>query len=310
MTQPIHTLVFGLAEMRDGDPHFAEALRTAERLGATLHVVHAFQLPDPMVDGYGGMIGLGPEEITTYREAQRERVESFVRAEGGGAGGARVVCHAEPGPADRVLLAVAARVRADLLLVGATRRGTLARTILGTTAQRVVRGAHVPLLVMREPITPPATRSPRVLLTTDLSPLSAAVQERGLDTVAALWDEVPEMRALLVVWHEAGLSSIVSAERLLEAATNELDAYLAARRPRGRPVEAAVAVGDPAKEIVREAAEWGADMLVLGTHGRSGTSRLLLGSVAESVLRTVLGNVLVVPASCVSEAVRAGEAAP
>lgn len=306
MVQPIHTLVFGLAELREGDPQLTEALRTAERLGATLHVVHAFQLPDPMTDSFGGMIGLGPQEITTYREAQRERVEAFVRG-AGATGGGKVVCHAEPGPADRVLLAVAARVKADLLLVGATRRGTLARTILGTTAQRVVRGAHVPLLVMREPITPPEGRSPRVLLTTDLSPLSAAVQEMGLDTVAALWDEVPEMRALLVVWHEAGLSSIVSAERLREAATAELGAYLAERRPRGRPVEAAVAVGDPAKEIVREAAEWGADMLVLGTHGRSGTSRLLLGSVAESVLRTVLGNVLVIPASCVAEAIRPEE---
>lgn len=304
MIQPIHTLVYGLAEPRDDDPLLAEALRAAERLDATLHVVHAFYLPDPMVDSYGGMIGLGPEEITTYREAQRERVEAFVRAAGGEERGAKVVCHAEPGSADRVLLAVAARVKADLLLVGATRRGTLARTILGTTAQRVVRGARVPLLVLREPLVPPEARSPRVLLTTDLSALSAAVQERGLDTIAALWDEVPELRALLVVWHEAGLSAIVSAERLLEAASAELDAYLAERRPRGRPVEAAVAVGDPAKEIVREAAEWGADLLVLGTHGRSGTSRLLLGSVAESVVRTVLSNVLVVPAATVSEALR------
>ena len=44
-------------------------------------------------------------------------------------------------------------------------------------------------------------------------------------------------------------------------------------------------VGDPATEIVRVAADHSADVIVMGTHGRTGLSRLLLGSVAEAVLR-------------------------
>lgn len=43
--------------------------------------------------------------------------------------------------------------------------------------------------------------------------------------------------------------------------------------------------GDPAAEIVRYAGESGADLIVVGTHGRGGVSRLLMGSVAEHVLR-------------------------
>jgi nucleotide-binding universal stress UspA family protein len=61
-----------------------------------------------------------------------------------------------------------------------------------------------------------------------------------------------------------------------------------------RPVRAKVLLGDPALEIARFASDSGADLVVLGTHGRSGLSRLLLGSVAERVLRHAPVPVLVI----------------
>ena len=51
------------------------------------------------------------------------------------------------------------------------------------------------------------------------------------------------------------------------------------------PVEYRLAMGDPATEIVRVANEEHADLIVMGTHGRSGFSRFLMGSVAELVVR-------------------------
>jgi nucleotide-binding universal stress UspA family protein len=50
-------------------------------------------------------------------------------------------------------------------------------------------------------------------------------------------------------------------------------------------VESQVLEGDPVDMIVRAAEESGSDVIVMGTHGRSGLGRLLLGSVAESVIR-------------------------
>jgi nucleotide-binding universal stress UspA family protein len=50
-------------------------------------------------------------------------------------------------------------------------------------------------------------------------------------------------------------------------------------------VEYRVAEGDPAAEIIRLAGELGASLIVMGTHGRTGLGRLLMGSVAETVLR-------------------------
>ena len=60
------------------------------------------------------------------------------------------------------------------------------------------------------------------------------------------------------------------------------------------PVRARMLLGDPALEIARFADEEGIDLVVLGTHGRSGLSRLLLGSVAERVLRHAPVPVLVI----------------
>ncbi len=52
--------------------------------------------------------------------------------------------------------------------------------------------------------------------------------------------------------------------------------------------------GDPAEEIVRHAAECGADLIVIGTHGRTGVERQLMGSVAEKILRDAPCSVLIV----------------
>jgi nucleotide-binding universal stress UspA family protein len=67
-----------------------------------------------------------------------------------------------------------------------------------------------------------------------------------------------------------------------------------------RPVDPSIPVhhifleGDPAAEIVRYAVDAGMDLIVMGTHGRTGLERLLLGSVAEKVMRDAPCSVLVV----------------
>lgn len=67
-----------------------------------------------------------------------------------------------------------------------------------------------------------------------------------------------------------------------------------------RPVDPRIPVhhvfleGDPATELVRYASEAGIDLIVMGTHGRTGLERLLMGSVAEKVMREARCSVLVV----------------
>jgi universal stress protein A len=73
-------------------------------------------------------------------------------------------------------------------------------------------------------------------------------------------------------------------------------AYRIRRKRLSLSVETAVLSGRPAREIVRYARDKGASVIVLGTHGRTGISRVLLGSVAEAVLRLAGRPVLIVPA--------------
>lgn len=65
----------------------------------------------------------------------------------------------------------------------------------------------------------------------------------------------------------------------------------------GVKVEYILAEGDPRDQILRVAAEHSVGMIVMGTHGRTGLQRLLMGSVAEQVLRNAACPVLIVKAN-------------
>lgn len=68
-------------------------------------------------------------------------------------------------------------------------------------------------------------------------------------------------------------------------------------RAEGVEIETTLVEGSPAKEIVRYAEEQSCDVIVMGTHGRSGVDRLLLGSVAERVVRSSTVPVLTIRVS-------------
>jgi nucleotide-binding universal stress UspA family protein len=81
----------------------------------------------------------------------------------------------------------------------------------------------------------------------------------------------------------------------VDAATHEFQALMKRRRLDSSTVKVNVVIGRPDAEIVRFAQEHGADLIVMGTHGYNGVKRLLLGSVADHVVRLATCPVLVVP---------------
>jgi nucleotide-binding universal stress UspA family protein len=275
----------------------------AEAVGATLYAVYAFRLPDPVLYSYASVNIFDPDVIRQIEEDARSRLEAQVRKI---SGGEHVECRVVSGSAEVAILAVAKEMEADLVIVGATRRGTLTRTILGTTAQRVVRVSHLPVLVRRS-----ADRGSirRVLLTTDLSDLSAAVYQRGLELAGAIGAAGElQVRSLLVLNYIYGLvpPPPLAQRSVQEAAEADLAAFLE-RAAAGVPASSGkVRTGEAAKEIVAEASDWGADLIILGTHGRTGATRFLIGSVAESVLRSALCDVLVIPATVAPDRFPAG----
>jgi nucleotide-binding universal stress UspA family protein len=95
-----------------------------------------------------------------------------------------------------------------------------------------------------------------------------------LDFVEAGYDAPPEA-ALPGYWQDWHEEAKEAAEDLFEEARNLVDADL----------ETETVVGRPARAVVEFADEQNADAIVMGSHGREGVSRILLGSVAETVVR-------------------------
>jgi len=304
MSRLIRTVVVGVSTVREPDRILAHAIELAEALGAELHVVYAFDIPEAL-ETYPELATAEESPLARYARQEQAVLERRVRE---AAPGARVTVHAVPSPAENALLHEAERVDAGLLVVGASRHGRLEQALLGTVADRVVRGARTPVLVLRTPM----CRPEKVLLTTDLSELSAAAHEWGAEVAAALsGTEAPRLRSLLVIG--AGIAPPpLDDEAIHDAARRELSVFLEAHLPNDLQVEPVVRTGMAADEIMAEAKAWGADLVVTGTHGRSGFSHLVLGSVAESVLRHAPCSVLVVPARALAgdSGGRPGEPAP
>ena len=293
MATRIRTIVVGVALVDELDPVLPSAIRLAQDTGARLHVVHVLRAPDQ--ERGGRVLGsLHPD--TGYLDRQSRATEEalldqcrFVT----GAGEVEIEIHVLTGSAHASLAGFAASRGAELLVIGSTRHGRIWRNILGTTAERVLRKATVPVLVMHQPFFKGVEK---VLLTTDLTLLSAHAQESALDLVEGLFGaDRLVCRSIFVLEYRVdspGPEGAGSVEKLGEW---ELGQFLSEQRPRRYPVAPRVRVGDPSVEINVEADSWGADLIVLGTHGRNGLARYVFGSVAAAALRDAARNVLVVP---------------
>jgi nucleotide-binding universal stress UspA family protein len=128
---------------------------------------------------------------------------------------------------------------------------------------------------------------------------------RALD-LAARWSELSGGRIRLV--HYLDLQAFPNAhgygQPVIHLAQQAAESFLAEQKARlektGLQVETSLCLGNGKRlgeSISEDAAAWGADLIVLGTHGRKGLSRMLLGSGAEQIIRHGAVPTLVVPLS-------------
>jgi|SRR5262249_9631872 len=131
----------------------------------------------------------------------------------------------------------------------------------------------------------------RILLAVDHSKYSkAAIKE----VAARPWPARSTVRVLSVVeplpppaaelWYDGQGSLDQARKKLRKRATEFVERIAGKFKKKKIKVEAAVSDGHPREVIVKEATKWRADLIVLGSHGRTGLTRLLLGSVADSVV--------------------------
>jgi universal stress protein A len=146
----------------------------------------------------------------------------------------------------------------------------------------------------------------KILVPIDLSPAGTRVLEQAHEFAAKFSATID----LLYVWAPpallapealstgAGGAELPLLEWLANNAREQLGTFESQARHAGIPVAASYSeLGDPATAIVERAESGGYDLLVLGTHGRTGLSHLLMGSVAEKVVRRARCAVLTVRTS-------------
>ncbi|MGC8634226.1 MAG: universal stress protein [Candidatus Limnocylindrales bacterium] len=112
---------------------------------------------------------------------------------------------------------------------------------------------------------------------------------------------VIDLGVALAPWADLAFLNYETLEGALrESGARILEGALAEAREAGIAAEAAALatdVGDPAGEILAEATRWGANLIVMGTHGRHGLAHLILGSVAEGVVQRATVPVLLLRAT-------------
>ena len=183
------------------------------------------------------------------------------------------------------LIATCRAWQGDLLVVGISVKEE--EHTLGSTSERVVRKAPVPVLVIKKPL---SVGPKTVLVPTDFSACAAKAAEEALTLVRSFGGRVIFLHALDI--HSAypaayGVNTLRLPPLQDSPSEAEWQAFLAGLSSlENLSWEKRTEEGQAAATIVRLAEESKADLIVMGTHGRSGLKHMLLGSVAEQVVRT------------------------
>ncbi|MDQ2052666.1 universal stress protein [Natronolimnohabitans sp. A-GB9] len=187
----------------------------------------------------------------------------------------------------------------DGIVIGTSGRGGVARAIVGSVADKVVRTAPVPVVTITpEAADTTAATFDSVLCPTDGSEPATTAIQRGF----TLGDRLEATVHLLSVVDGDLANSLVTvsdtdidpSSALYERAESHLDALATRGRDRGLDVVMATRDGKPAEAIVDYVETEDIDLIVMGTAGRGGFERALVGSVTDAVVRTAPVPVLTV----------------
>jgi nucleotide-binding universal stress UspA family protein len=290
------TLDFSPASMEALD----YAVSLAKQFRAAIHLVHVYP-PDEAssVPGAGHLLLQSAEAIERLNEEltgiHRKHVPTF-RPEN---------CYIRRGKPYEEIVRLAREIDADLIALSTRGLSGLKHLLLGSTAERVVRNAPCPVLVVRKRKKKSKTASGpfgirTILVPVDFSTCSLAGTEyaaflaRNLHSTLRLF-HVTYPYVDYVIVDRAGARLAALAEAVQEAARQEMDALKQMDLLRGLSVQTEIRPGHAVDEICAAASEPAVDLVVTSTHGRTGLKHALIGSVAEHVVRYAERPVVVVP---------------
>jgi len=294
----------------DFSPHAEDAVKIVKRLalpsGSTVRLLHA-------IEPFADVATLNPAAITAVTDAavaqierELDRAALTLRAPGRDVETVTVL-----GRVADAIVEEAESSKADLIVVGSRGRHELKSALLGSVSAEVVDRAPCPVIIARGPTLRKA------ILAEDGSE-TAAAGARFLAGSTALSDL--EVRVVSVVdapfpsvlnGSDAAIGTYAAIQAYYDSlpALREATAKIAQERAgtlvaAGLNATSEVREGNVADKLIAAAAEAHADCIVIGSHGRTGLTRLFLGSVARAVLFNAPCSVLIVPAAKVAADLR------
>jgi nucleotide-binding universal stress UspA family protein len=297
----------------DLSAHSFQALPHAEGLawltGATLALLHVAEpIAYPTDLGYAPVIS-GEVEAGLH-QSTRQRLDELVATLK--ARGLKAEASLRVGRPFMEIAEAARALAADLVVVTTHGFTGLKHVLLGSTAERVVRHAPCPVLVVRreagreapaaQPTSAPggetsALRIQRVLMPVDFS-------EPSREALAYARQLAEQFHAELILAHVTELPFVdpnlaeidtqTFEENARQSAQEQLDKAVAALRTAGITASGRLLTGVPWNEVVEFARREPVDLIVAGTHGYTGLKHILLGSTAERIIRHAPCPVLVV----------------
>lgn len=288
MNRPLKKIVVGTSLDPASDGVLRTALRLGKKAGADVYLVHGFPLPVI----YGGGIYAVHSQIEIDAQTDRVLVDAQLARIGvAPAEFKEIITRLESG--DRLLGLVADELDADLIVVGASETAKALQPILGSTSDRLLRRTTRPVLVVRGEL----TQVDQVLAPTDLSPLAEQTLGRGLGVLKQIGPP-SKVEALFVLSQlDRETSPSFTPAQVDRFAMEELEALIA-RIPTAEPGQLVPVLrnGKASDEVLAYLESRGNfDLVLLGTHGRRGFERFLLGSTAVAILRALNLSALVLP---------------
>jgi nucleotide-binding universal stress UspA family protein len=278
------------------------AARLAKAAGAKLHLV-LVHVPAPALVGMGDVVLPTPELEAEMQSEERAYIADTAAGISLG-GGVAVEVRESDGRAGPEICEEATRIGADLVVMATHGRGGFRRLWLGSVADYVVRHMSVPVLLVhpdRKGVlgAPPQLR--RILVALDLSKDGEAILKPAIALARVTGAALTLVHVTELVFETAipaMPSPVLPDQALLEAsqtaARERLDRIATRLRALGLKADVRVTLGiGAASGLVDLLEEDEFDLIAMTTHGRGGMSRVLLGSVADKVIRSAAKPVLV-----------------
>lgn len=266
--------------------HVIDVARTHD---ATIHVLN---VADTTVHSATRVTG----EVVDALESQGEEVVAAA-ADAAAERGVSTVTEVLQGGVPETISSYADKYGIDLVVMPTRGRTGLSRLLLGSATERVLRSSSIPVLTINPDADQFRYPYKNVLVPTDGSDTADVALEAGVE-LATIHDagvhvlSVVDVTSLGIDVHSEVQVNVLEerAETVIEEATGY------ASEQSVESVEGVVEYGSAVHRAIRSYVdEHDVDLVVMGTHGRSGLDRYLLGSVAEKIVRTAPVPVLTVP---------------